>query len=279
MAGTLLHITLAQRALDVADVPSRFETELRNHIHDFRLGAVLVDLPYHDRLWLSGVRLFLGLSLQCPVWGTLLHTRSPAGLARALLDRALDGPGRALAVGFLTHIAVDLVFHTEISRLVMTRADGSKSLDSEHKLIEDQIDLHIHYDFLEHPGIGTPYTRRMLNLRPATSWAPNVAAAIAEVHGNAPGTSKLERWQGELALFGVSCSTKRVPWVKTLPKDDPDLQDTSLRLADESVRLAAEYIEIGVAYLNGEVKKDAFISAIPDRSLLDGGPAAPPRRG
>ncbi len=277
MAGTLLHITLAQRALDAADLPSRVKTEIRERIHDFRLGAVLVDLPYHDRLWLSGVRLLLGLSLQCSVWGTLLHTRSPTGLAHAILDRAADGPGRALALGFLTHIGVDLVFHTEISRLVMSRADGSKSLDNEHKLIEDQIDLHIHYDILEHPGIGTPYTRRMLNLHPDASWAPSVAAAIAEVHGNAPSSAKLERWQRELAFFGFSSSTSRAPWVKTLPNDDPGLQKTAIRLSAESIRLAADYIEVGVACLNGEIDRDAFLSAIPDRSLLDGGPAAPPR--
>jgi len=277
MAGTLLHITLAQRARDTADVYSGVETEIEEHIHDFRLGAVLVDLPYHDRLWLSGVRLLFRLDLQCSVWGTLLHTRSPAGLGRALLDRAQDGAGRALALGFLTHIAVDLVFHTEISRLVMSRADGSKSLDSEHKLIEDQIDLHIHYDLLGHPGIGTPYARRMLNLHPESSWAPSVAAAIAKVHGNAPSTAKLERWQRELALFGFACSTSRVPWVKTLPNDDFGLQKTAIRLADESVHLAANYIGVGVAYLNGEIDRGAFLSAIPDRSLLDGGPAAPPR--
>ncbi len=278
MAGTLLHITLADRALNATSIPSHWEDEIQENIHDYRLGAVLVDLPYHERIWLNGLRLLFGLGLQCNVWGTLLHTRSPANLARALLDRAETPAKRALALGFLTHLAVDIVFHTEIHRLIMNKADGTKSLNAEHKQIEDQIDLHIHYNILEHSGIGTPYARRMFALHPTGSWTTHVSAAIAEIHGNAPEIAKLKQWQKELALYGLLCSSHRVPWVATLPEDNPKLQETALDLAEESVRLAAEYIETGIEYLNDHIDRQGFQNAVPDRSLLDGGCASPPRR-
>ncbi|MCP4604669.1 MAG: zinc dependent phospholipase C family protein [Proteobacteria bacterium] len=277
MAGTLLHITLAHRALEVAEISSRVKDELQRHIQDFRLGAVLVDLPYHERIVFSGLKLMLGFSLEYNVWGTLLHARSPANLALAFLKRAKDVTGRAIALGFLTHFAVDIVFHTEISRRVMNLADGSKGLDDLHKQIEDQIDLYIHNELIEHSGMGTPYARRMLALRPESSWPARVSAPIAEVHGNAPETAQFKRWQRELALYGLICSTDRVPWVTTITNDNSELQEAALGLAKESIRLAAEYIETGINYLDGRINRDGFLKNIPNRSLLDGGPASPSR--
>jgi hypothetical protein len=278
VAGTLLHIALAEQALSKAKITGQSRRELTGHLQDFRLGAILADLPYHDRICRSGLRSLMKLDLHYNTWGTLLHMRSPLGLTLALLNRANDSPGRALALGFLTHFSVDVVFHSEISALVNTEADGSRSLDMEHRRIEEQMDLHVHYSLLGHSGMGTPYASRMLWLKPDSSWCGRALSAIAEIHGNAPDIATLKRWKNELAIYGALSSTKKVPWIKTIPKDDPALQKKSLDLAEESIRLAAKHIELGLQYLGGNVTREDFLTAIPDLSMMDGGPSAPPRR-
>jgi hypothetical protein len=278
VAGTLLHITLAEQALYAADIDPETFADIHNHIDDFNLGAVLVDLPYYAHLVKIGLRMAARLEVHYEAWGTLLHLRSPSLLARVLLDQAEDPPSRALSLGLLTHLAVDLVFHREIHRRTMLLADGSVSLDTEHKQLEDQMDLHAHYHLLQHPGIGTPYARRKLALRPHPTWSSHAHRAILRVHGNAPGEKRLEKWAKSLKLFGLISSNPVVPWVDTLPNDDPELLDATVRLTEEAVRLSAEYMQTGLSYLDGRITGDGFKEIIPDCSLLDGGPAEPPRQ-
>ncbi|MCP4199894.1 MAG: zinc dependent phospholipase C family protein, partial [Proteobacteria bacterium] len=116
MAGTLLHITLAEQALHAADIDPQTVTNINNHIDDFNLGAVLLDLPYYEHLVKSGLYLLARLEVHYSAWGTLFHLRSPSLLARVFLDSAEDPSSRALSLGLLTHLAVDLVFHREIHR-------------------------------------------------------------------------------------------------------------------------------------------------------------------
>lgn len=277
MAGTLLHVTLADRILERSAVDSALRDSLARERDSYRLGAVLVDLPYYDRLWLNGLRTALGGELRFAAWGTLLHVRSPVGLLLALLDRA-DSPGlRALALGAVTHQAVDVTFHPAICRREIAVADGSAGLDTVHKRIEDQLDLHAHYDLLGHPGVGRRYAREALALRPDPAWAAVVAAAIGAVHGGAPSPARLRRWLVSLRLFGWASSTRLAPWVETLPADDPELQQQALELTDEAIRVGAGYLEAGAEYLAQRIDAAGFRARVPDRSILDGEPAAPPR--
>lgn len=278
MSGSLVHVTLAEQALHAADIPREIALELERNIHDYRLGSVLVDLPFLDRLWISGLRSMVGLDVLFGAWGILLHMRSPVSLALALLDRAEGAPGRALALGFLTHMAVDVVFHPEILTLVNNQADGSASLAAEHKRIEDQMDLHVLYHFLDHSGLGTAWARRMLALKPDPSWSRHAVAAITDVHGNAPDERSLKGWIKKLAWFGLLSSTGKVPWVTTIPEDDPELRETSTKLANESIRLSCKYMATGLSYLQGRLDRAGFSSSIPDLSMSNGRPAYPVRR-
>ncbi|MBW2278128.1 MAG: hypothetical protein JRF63_11585 [Deltaproteobacteria bacterium] len=222
------------------------------------------------------MRSLAGFDIRFDAFGTLIHVRSPSGLSLALLDRSGDDSARALALGALTHYAVDLVFHDEIHRRVRQVADGTESLDTVHKRIEDDMDLHVHYDLLGHSGIGTPYARQMLALRPHRSWAATARDSMLEVHGEAPDERKLISWLDNLSAFGWLSSTRHVPWVHTLPADDPELLETSLQLAERSLELSADFVRAGLDYLDGELDRGGFFDAVPDRSMLDGGPADPP---
>jgi hypothetical protein len=270
MAGTLTHVTLAERALDAARLRDGLGREIEHHLHDYRLGAVLVDLPYHENIVLSGLRLAAGRELRWNRWGNRLHAERSSALAHALLERARDAPARALALGALTHLAVDAVFHAEISRRVAAGEGGDGGEDTRHKRIEDEIDLHCHYELIEGPGIGRAYTRRKLLIRPHRGWTDHVRGAVAAVHGVDPGGGRLRRWLLELSLFAVASSVGFAPWVRTLPRDDPGLLESSVALAEEALRRAAANLEAGAATLDGELDREGFLAAVPERSLLDG---------
>jgi hypothetical protein len=277
VAGTLLHVTLADQ-VSQALIASE-QAELGDHIQDYRLGAVLPDLPYYDRLIASGLRSVAGLEMHYNTWGTLLHLRAPSLMACALLNRADSGSGRALALGFLTHLAVDLVFHREIHRQVLETADGSISLDSVHKRIEDRLDLFAYRRFTGGPGIGTAYARQMLTLGPDPGWCDQVRGAIAEVHGTPPETDQLRGWLKNLARFGLWCSFRKAPREDALGNSAPTIEADSRALSDRAIRRGIDYIHTGLAFLDGRLSDKAFLKAVPNRSLVDGGRAEPARPG
>ena len=277
MAGTLLHITLAEKALDATEMPESTKAEILSVAQDFRLGAVLVDLPYYGRVMQNGIRTLIGRDLSFDTWGTLLHMRSPAGLMLALLDRADSPSGRGSALGALTHLAVDVVFHSEIHRRLMLAADGTEAFEAIHKRIEDQMDLHVFYDIVGHSGVGTAYARKMLTLIPDNGWVERTRGAVFEVHGCAPPNSNLKSWLTGLATFGLANSAAWLPWVRTLPDNDPDLLKTSIGLAEEAIDLSARYIETGLAYVERRVDRDGFLEKVKDRSMLTDKDAEPPR--
>lgn len=274
MAGTLLHVTLAARAVGAMEERRGRDAALR-FPHDLALGAVLFDLPYFDRLARTGLALARRRPLRHHPFGGALHRRSPAGLLLALLDGARADAGRALALGALTHHAVDLVFHPEIERRLDAAGEPRGERDGAHKRLEDEIDLHCHYDLLGGPGIGTPYARRALRIEPAPGWAGHVAGAIARAHGESPAAAALERWRAQLALFGLASSFPGAPWAKTLPEDDPELLERSVALAEEAIRASARYADAGARYLAGDLDREGFLGIVPDLCSLDGGPAEP----
>jgi hypothetical protein len=100
--------------------------------------------------------------------------------------------------------------------------------------------------------------------------------AVLEVHGRAPAEREISAWLENLSAFGWLSSTPLVPWVHTLPADDPELLETSLRLVERSLELSAEFVRAGIDYLDGRLDRNGFLGAVPDRSMLDGGPAEPP---
>jgi hypothetical protein len=272
MAGTLLHVTLAARAAEIAE-DAEAGSIARRHPHDLALGAVLFDLPYYDRLPRTALRMALGRPLRYHPFGGALHRRSPTGLCLALLDAARTDAERAFAFGALTHHAVDLVFHPEIERLV--RGSGDAERDGGHKRIEDEIDLHCHFDLIGTSGVGTAHARRALAISPESDWTALAGAAIRRIHGAAPPAGALAAWLAQLALYGLASSFPAAPWIRTLPADDPALLERSIGLADAAIATASGYLTGAARYLSGELGREGFLALVPDASLLDGGPAEP----
>ena len=197
----------------------------------------------------------------------------------ALLDAARTDAERALGLGALTHHAVDLVFHPEIERRARDAGGGGRDPGGLHKRIEDEIDLHCHYDLLGASGVGTEYARRALAIEPESDWTAVARAAIRKIHGEAPSAEALSAWRTELALYGLSSSFGFAPWVRTLPDDDPELNERSVALADEAIASGAEHIACGARYLCGQTDREGFFAVVKDVSTLDGEPAEPPVSG
>jgi hypothetical protein len=275
VAGILLHVTLANEALAGADLPSAVRREIRERMDDYRLGAVLFDLPHFEWVLVNGLRLLLRREIQFGLWGHLLHLRSPTGLCRELIKGARDGADRAMALGALTHLAIDPLFHEEIEGRVMGIADGTKGLNTLHKQIEDQMDLHVHRHLLGHPGVGTSYAREMLDLKPAPSWMARFSEALLAVHGNAPSRRVLSRWLRGVALFGRTQSSRHFPWINTVPDDDPVLREKAIALAEQAVERSREYLGIGLSDMEQTDDGTMPLMEIRERNLVDGGGAYP----
>lgn len=279
MSGTLLHVALAERALDDPAIDERTRALIASREADYRLGSVVFDLPYFDNLLTAGARMLLRLPLEFNVWGTLLHLRSPVRFIAHLLESSRPEVS-VIGLGALTHFALDAVFHPEIHRLVTQSADGSMDLNSLHKHIEDDMDLHVFESFLGHTGVGTGYAAQKLVMRPSEGWPEGVAEAISSVHKSAPSGAQLRRWLLQLGMYGLLSASPRFPWVRTTPaaRDLVD-RDRAVALGNEAVAFAASCVSHGGALVQGRIDRGDFFGAVLDRSLLDGGPALPPRGG
>jgi len=268
MAGTLLHISIADRIAQ--KLPHNVYELLIEHRDDYHTGAIIPDLPYYDQFFFSAVSTILGRPIKFNTFGTVIHIKSPRNLLFALIDMANSPQKQAFALGALTHFAVDVVFHKEIEKMVIAKADGTSSLDSVHKEIEDQIDLHCHYHLHNHSGVGVSYSRMELNLKPHSDWVKLAEGAFLKTHGVSPSKTKLRRWLNNLKLFGIQASIRQLPWIKVLPKDDPALSRRSIELLDESIDLGAKFLVDAQNYINGQIDLEELKKKIPNLSMANG---------
>ncbi len=271
MAGTLLHITLAERALECASIPVSVKREIWNSLWDFRLGAVLFDLPYYEHLLLQAIFRAARRDYSFNEWGEMLHARAPSDLCRRLLDFTSSPTSLAVALGALTHAAVDVVFHPEIERRVSQLPKGRVRPNRTHSEIETAMDICVHNNLLGHRGIGTPYTLEGLLMFPDASWAPLFFEAILAVHKEAPAPRRMNGWLRGLRLFALSHASARFFGVSSFSPPDPERDRAALYLAEKAIERAAQYLEAGFAYHEGSLSTEQFRRIIPNLNLCSGG--------
>ena len=275
MAGTLLHILLAEEALKAAAIPERIKEETRDARDDYRLGAVIFDLPYYENLPLQGFLRLFPWDFQYNRWGERMHLRAPSAFLCALVDRADTAAGRALALGALTHAAVDGVFHPEIERRVQTTPEGRAAPNRAHHSIETQMDIAVHEQYLGIPGIGCDYTRTALELSPTDGWSHLFRAALCDIHGEAPSSERTRRWLSGLRLF-ARLHNRPFPWVPRKAETSPELQKSALDLARTATATGAAYLEAACADSKHIERLAALKAVLPATDLVNGGPCLPP---
>jgi hypothetical protein len=194
-----------------------------------------------------------------------------------LLENAATSAEAAVTLGSLTHIAVDLAFHPFIEQEVMATADGAVDLNRLHKRIEDGLDYSVHMHLLGHPGIGTAYVSKMLDICPRSAFERLFGAAAIEVHGTAPSPRKIRAWLASLRLFGRAHRFAGLPWVHIAAAPDPARDETAVALANQAMDTAATYLETGAAFLEKTIDDAEFADRVPSRNLINGLDAEGPR--
>ncbi len=268
MAGTLLHVTLADAAL------SRGRDEIASlvtpHIEDYHLGAVAFDLPYFEHLLYRAFQLFVTRELGYGTWGYLFHLRSPSDFCRILLENADSPSAKAYALGALTHLAVDLTYHPFIEARIMMTADGAQDLNRMHKIIEDELDIVAHSKVLGHSAIGTDYAAAMLDLAPSFSYTALFSVAATAIHGVSPSRESFERWRKSLRLFGRLHRSGKFPWVRVKHRGSRALRQAGESLAEQAIERTVQYLEAGMAFLEKSIDGTQFADRVPNRNLING---------
>ena len=274
MAGTLLHITLSNLALLRAALPRSARREIEQEIDSFHLGAVLFDLPYYEHLLFQGIVRASGLDYRYGDWGTRLHLRSPTGFCVRLLRAAETPSERATAMGALTHAAVDMVFHPEIEERVAQTEAGRARPNRMHHMIETQMDLYLHHRIIGGPGIGSPYTAQVLNLRPDSRWIDHFLEAVRFVHGESPSRRRARSWLRGIHRFRL-LHCRPAAWVSTEVEPDADRDRTAVRLLECSLEQASQYLELGWEAAHLESSLGTLRRILPDIDLVRGDAALP----
>lgn len=225
MPALLVHLTLAQQAVDRADAPAQLVEAAHRREDALLLGSVLPDLPYHARFGQQLLRHLTGREYLLSEWGDIFHTRRSGqlalGLLRHLVRAHLPDEERwavlALLAGYLCHHAVDRVVHPTINLLV-ARHEGDFSLppSAVHERLERYQSLFFHQDLLGHDILCTPFPRRLVGqiagaglLRPTLErpLARALRAACLETHGRAPTAAEWSDWLWGTTAYGTLLST------------------------------------------------------------------------
>ncbi|MBN2340499.1 MAG: zinc dependent phospholipase C family protein [Deltaproteobacteria bacterium] len=263
MADTLLHITLANRIAQHSRLPDTLKRIITMFPDDFAMGSVLFDLPFYNHLLRTGIETLRHKPLTYHPFGQAVHEIDGRTLCIQLLHRAENDAEHTLALGALTHFAVDLVFHKEIEH----RIQGSTI---SHDELERQIGLHCHYDLLGHSGVGTPYARDITFLFPSSHWSKFVSSAFRSLFTATPAPDQFTQWQRSFRVFGFLYSKPYFPWLRTLAPDDPQLAQRSLELMHDSIELGASFLTFAYDVVQQKISLEDLTAALPPKRMSDG---------
>lgn len=176
-----------------------------------RLGSVVIDFPYFDRFPVAVARYLLKLPTAVSSWGSALHHGKPMLVAKVLLarQRALrDRAGTrdearrvlALALGFVSHLAIDAALHPLVNELARARAQRlSDTALRQHSEVEKFQSVLFHEERLGFDFMGRRELRAHIGV-PAHAIHREHAlcgayrAGLAASIGRAPEPRLLRRW-------------------------------------------------------------------------------------
>jgi len=268
-----------------------------------RLGAVFVDLPYFDRFGQAVLNYVLGRQQASSRWGDVLHHRSPIELGRRLGEASVrlgaasatreEGQLlRALALGYISHAAVDTSMHPMVNRLALERtaALGAKTTaNQQHQEVEKYQSVLFHEERLGFDMMGDARLTDYIHIDFAPLVRPGpLAQAVAEAlrltHGDAPTAAEFGRWTrgyGHYTRILRSPLGKTIVTAKDKRRERPALYDRldfPARFA-EAVALSRRYVEAMHSYLTDGAfdpsAQAALARIIPEGSIDPGAPGAP----
>lgn len=281
---TLRRLDAAVRREVGADDPELYQL--------LRLGAVMIDLAYFDRFALGVVRYLMKRPIATSPLGDQLHQHQPVRLAKALLRRARalrrerttrhDGDRlRALALGFVSHIAVDGRLHPLVNQLAATRARRLGDRPArQHNEVEKFQSILFHeqrlgFDFMGDPRIVDYIAIHGQLLLDGGVIDRAYRESIAEVHGSAPPTAVLSRWVRGYAQYGQLLGSwfggRIMPVSVKEQVRDEVYQPTGQHFVEhylEAVARSAKQVEAALAFVE-DLDEVRFDRAVPEGSIDD----------
>jgi hypothetical protein len=270
-----------------AGADGAIERLLRVHERAARLGAVLVDLPYFERFPVELLRYVAKRPPQPSRWGDILHRSKPARVGLELL-RAARAARRddwlGLALGYLSHAAVDRAIHPLVNRLARARAAALGSTEAQqHREVEKFQSVLFHERRLGRDLMGTPHLTRYIAVDGALldgALGAALASALRAATGEAPPPGAWAAWAAGYAQYvGVLGSPLgRLPAPPSAKeRERPALYD-AVAFDGEYARAMARSrrdVTTGYALLEaGRLDGDEYFAAIPEGSI--DGDAQPP---
>jgi len=268
MTGTLAHVALAEAALHLPQLPGDLLALVTRERLAFRLGAMLPDLSFYERLWKPGLALFLKREIDLGTFGEQLHRERPLDFLIQLVRTARSDFQRTVALGVATHGALDLVIHPYIATLV-ARQSPARCPITWHRVIEAELDRFILRERLGVTDAGRSDAWRNM-ARPAleglarredlTRW---YAASVRAVHPAHPaGEQRIIRWLEGLVLFALYERLRPTPTSTSVFST----ATVASELATKALTLAAGALTTTFDVLQGTRPADALRSSLPDRS-------------
>lgn len=259
-----------------------------------RLGALFVDLPYFDRFAWAVIRYALKRPQAHSVWGDVFHQKTPIALGRLFGEAGVRLAAKtatrqagetltALALGYISHAALDTSMHPHINRLARERAARTGLHPSqEHHEIEKFQSLIFHEQRFGQDLMGTRTLLAYIDadgqcLGDRGPIGDAVQESLTSLHGRAPSRVELRRfargYKTYVALIGNSVVGPRIGPREVREAARPEVFtafDFPRRFA-EAVAKSRHYLDALGAYLADgvfdESAQAALAAQVPEGSI------------
>lgn len=220
MPAEAIHLTALDDTLVALPAALRRELVRPDTLACLRLGAMFVDLPYFEAIATTLLSHALGLTPRPQPWGDIFHQRAPIALGVRLGElgalmrgskelRAAGDAVRALALGYMSHAAVDTALHPLVNQLAARRAQqlGDHPL-RQHREVEKYQSVLFHEERHGCDYLGRPQLRDFIALdaRPLFTPGPvadTVQSGLRDTLGEAPSREQLRRWGQGYSRFAA----------------------------------------------------------------------------
>jgi hypothetical protein len=258
-----------------------------------RSGAIFVDLPYFESFGRALVHYVLKRPQRPSPWGDRFHNERPIAVGRALAEAALpllhtrtsraDGEYvAALAIGYISHAAIDTAMHPQINAMAHERSRRlGRTPGEQHHEVEKFQSILFHEQRFGFDFMGTAVLRQHIDvdlgpLRRPGPVASAVGAALQRCLGEAPGLDRFRNWTSGYRTYVRILSSplgKIIAPPAAKERARPELFDGvqfPARFAD-ALGQSRRWVEVMCRYLqDGRADESAqaeFARAIPEGSI------------
>jgi hypothetical protein len=275
-----IHLSALIDAAAVAD--GEAARLLRVHDAEARLGALLVDLPYFERFPVELVRYVARRPPRPSPWGDLLHRAAPARVGLALVRGARDARRPAwiaLALGYLSHVAVDSALHPLVNRLARARAAATGASEgAQHREVEKFQSVLFHERRMGVDLMGTRALERYIAIAGARLLSDGelvafVDGALRAAIGQAPARGAWRAWATGYAQYTrvLGSPLGRLPAppaAKARERAALYVEPAFEREYTRAVERARGYVAAGLSAVERD-DEGAFFAAVPEGSIDD----------